>query len=134
MQDFVHNFTSMFAVLLHVFYPCKPEKSRSRLDGNTIFKVSVQIVAKFSGENVENKFDAKCDVKNDAQKKRKKSASGSNFGALGRVRGGTGRPKSIPRASQDGPKSWGRLSCARFVTLFGARGRIFAFFCDFDRF
>ena len=44
------------------------------------------------------KIDAKCDVKNDAPKKRKKSASGSNFGALGRVRGGPGRPKSVPRA------------------------------------
>ena len=60
-----------------------------RLSGSTIFKVRNLEKA------IENqkKIDAKCDVKNDAQKKRKKSASGSNFGALGRVRGGPGRPK-----------------------------------------
>ena len=77
------------------------------------------------------KIDAKCDVKNDAQKKREKLASGSNFGALGRVRGGPGRPKSVPRAPQDGPKSWGRLGSARFVTLLGALGRFWLHVFDF---
>ena len=58
-------------------------------------------------------------------------ASGSNFGALGCVRGGPERPKSVPRASQDGPKSWGHLSCERFVTLLGALGPIFSIFGNF---
>ena len=47
-------------------------------------------------KNEKQKIDAKCDVKNDAQKKNKKLASGSSFGALGRVWGGPGRPKSVP--------------------------------------
>ena len=44
-----------------------------------------------------------------------------------------GRPKSVPRAAQDGPKIWGRVSPAPFVTLLGALGHFFAFFCDFVR-
>ena len=44
-----------------------------------------------------------------------------------------GRPKSVPRAAQDGPKIWGRLSPAHLVTLLGTLGHFFAFFCDFDR-
>ena len=51
------------------------------------------------------KIDAKIDAKNDVQKKREKMASGSNFGALRRILDGPGRPKSVPRAAQDGPKS-----------------------------
>ena len=38
-----------------------------------------------------------------------------------------GRPKSVPRAAQDGPKIWARLVPA----LLGALGHFFAFFCDF---
>ena len=80
------------------------------------------------------KIDAKCDVKNDPPKKREKQASGSNFDVLGGVLDGPGRPRSVSRAAQDDPKSWGRLRGERFVTLLGALGRFFAFFCDFDRF
>ena len=44
-----------------------------------------------------------------------------------------GRPKSVPRAAQDGPKSWGQLGPAPFVTILGTLGHFFAFFCDFVR-
>ena len=105
-------------------------KCAFRLGGSTIFKVrSVKKSIKNRKKN-----DAKCDVKNDAQKKRKKSASGWNSDVLGRVLDGPGRPKSVPRAPQDDPKSWERLRRMRFLTLLGALGRLFAFFCDFYRF
>ena len=42
-----------------------------------------------------------------------------------------GRPKSVPRAAQDGPKICGRVSPAPFVTLLGALGHFFAFFLRF---
>ena len=73
------------------------------------------------------KIDAKIDAKNDAQKKRAKLASGSNFGALGRVRAGPGRPKSAPRALQDDPKSGDTWVAA----LCDALGRSWAHFFDF---
>ena len=44
-----------------------------------------------------------------------------------------GRPKSVPRAAQDGPKSCARLIPARFATFWGALGHFFAFSCGFVR-
>ena len=41
-------------------------------------------------------------------KKLEKFASGSNFGALGRVRGGPGRPKGVPAAFFCQPKNLGK--------------------------
>ena len=38
-----------------------------------------------------------------------------------------------PKSGQDGPKSCARLCPARIVTLWGALGHFFAFFCDFVR-
>ena len=65
-------------------------------------------------KSIENreKIDAEIDAKSDAQKKHKKLASGSNFDALGRLRGGPGRPKSASRRPKRGPRgllgaSWG---------------------------
>ena len=65
------------------------------------------------------------------QKNVQKKASGSKFGALGCVLDGLGRARGVPRAAQDGPKIWGRVGSAPFVTLLGALGHFFAFFCDF---
>ena len=67
------------------------------------------------------------------QKNVQKKASGSKFGALGCVLDGLGRAPRVSRAAQDGPKSCGQLRPARFVTLLGALGHFFAFFCDFVR-
>ncbi len=94
-----------------------------------IFKVSVQIVANFSVKKSIRKAPRK-----KAAKKSVKNGfrlafwrSGLRFGRPGAR---PGRPGSVPRAAQDGPKSWGRLGTERFVTLLGALGRIFSIFGD----
>ena len=45
--------------------------------------------------------------------------------------GAFGAAQGVPRASQDGPKSCGRVVSERFVTLWGALGHFFTFLVDF---
>ena len=104
------------------------QKSRSRLGETLIFKVSRLIFAKF--------WTPKMDAKSDMEKRCKKKCAKKSFGLeiwcswlrFRRPGARPWRPKSVPRAAQDGPKIWEQLCQAPFVTLLGPLGHFFAFF------
>ena len=72
-------------------------KLRSRLGETLIFKVSVQIVAKFRTP----KMDAKSDMEKRVLKIRKKTASGLHLDASACVLDGPGFVRDTPRAPQE---------------------------------